>query len=46
MGCNCGNKRIKKSDKNNSQPIKIGSKIKKIWKLSENTVIVKKTNNK
>ena len=45
MGCNCGKKRVKidKSNINTVQKGTIGSRIKKIWKLSEpNGVVVKK----
>ena len=46
MGCNCGKKKVK-IDKNNITTVKkgtMGSRIKKIWKLSDNNngVVVKK----
>lgn len=45
MGCNCGKKKVK-LDKSNINTVKkgtMGSRIKKIWKLSDmNNVVVKK----
>ncbi len=52
MGCNCGKKRkFIKDDNNEIVPVKKGtmsSRIKKIWKLSnnDNSVVVKKVDNK
>jgi len=50
MGCNCGKKKVK-MDSQNMDLVKkskgFGSKIKKIWKESDNTkVVVKKVDNK
>lgn len=45
MGCNCGKKKVK-LDKSNINTVKkgtMGSRIKKIWKLSDtNNIVVKK----
>ena len=45
MGCNCGKKKVKISKSNIGEVKKgtMGSRIKKIWKLSDpNGVVVKK----
>lgn len=49
MGCNCGKKRTK-TNNNSLNTVKkgtMGSRIKKIWKLSEtNSVVIKKVDNR
>lgn len=49
MGCNCGKKRTKTNNDGTNVVKKgtMGSRIKKIWKLSEtNSVVIKKVDNK